>query len=244
MWERRVASPGAVLADERAREQPRTSLVVYGANAVAELLRSGEPVARLRCSRARAADEDAWRGWRARAGSRSRSSTARRSTGSRGRRTTRARSRRTRRSATRSSRSPRARPRQRARARRRPGPAQSRRASCAPPGRPGSGGVVLPARPERRHHPGGRRPPRPGYVFGLPIARVPNLVRAMEALKGAGCWTGRPRTPRAGRRSTPSTAAGRPALVVGGEGEGLRPLVRRTLRLRRSACRWRRASSR
>jgi 23S rRNA (guanosine2251-2'-O)-methyltransferase len=66
-----------------------------------------------------------------------------------------------------------------------------------------------------------------GGVFGLPIARVTNLVRAMEALKAAGFWlVGL--VPRGGtdlRELAPTT---RPALVAGGEGEGLRTLVQRT----------------
>jgi 23S rRNA (guanosine2251-2'-O)-methyltransferase len=66
-----------------------------------------------------------------------------------------------------------------------------------------------------------------GAVFGLAIARVPNLVRAMEGLKTAGFWT----VGLAGDARTSLwdlDVPQRPALVVGGEGEGLRPLVRRT----------------
>lgn len=66
-----------------------------------------------------------------------------------------------------------------------------------------------------------------GCLFGLSIARVTNLVRAMEELKDAGFWLvglvaagGQP------LYELPSVA--KPGLVVGGEGEGLRPLVRRT----------------
>jgi 23S rRNA (guanosine2251-2'-O)-methyltransferase len=66
-----------------------------------------------------------------------------------------------------------------------------------------------------------------GLCFGLRVARVPNLVRSLEMLKRAGFWLvglvardGEPLT-----RLRPPT---RPALVAGGEGEGLRPLVRRT----------------
>jgi 23S rRNA (guanosine2251-2'-O)-methyltransferase len=66
-----------------------------------------------------------------------------------------------------------------------------------------------------------------GTVFGLPVARVPNLVRAMRALKNLGFWL------------VAMVADGsaslyeldppdRVALVVGGEGGGLRQLVRRT----------------
>lgn len=66
-----------------------------------------------------------------------------------------------------------------------------------------------------------------GLLFGLPVTRVTNLVRAMESLKESGFWLVGLVT-RGGddlRRFTPPP---RPALVVGGEGEGLRPLVERT----------------
>src|SRR5919198_2318491 len=66
-----------------------------------------------------------------------------------------------------------------------------------------------------------------GTLFGLPIARVPNLVRAMEALKTAGYWLGG-LVRRGGVAPQDLPRPARPALVVGGEGEGLRPLVRRT----------------
>jgi 23S rRNA (guanosine2251-2'-O)-methyltransferase len=66
-----------------------------------------------------------------------------------------------------------------------------------------------------------------GCLFGLPIARVPNLVRAMESLKAAGYWlVGL--VPAAPKSLFGLPAIEKPALVVGGEGEGLRPLVRRT----------------
>ena len=65
-----------------------------------------------------------------------------------------------------------------------------------------------------------------GCLFGLRIARVPNLVRAMEAVKSVGYWlVGL--VPTAGRSLYGLPEIERPALVVGGEGEGLRPLVRR-----------------
>jgi 23S rRNA (guanosine2251-2'-O)-methyltransferase len=66
-----------------------------------------------------------------------------------------------------------------------------------------------------------------GNLFGLRIARVPNLVRAMETLKQAGYWM-------IGLAADSKTSVfdldvpNRPALVVGGEGDGLRQLVRRT----------------
>ena len=66
-----------------------------------------------------------------------------------------------------------------------------------------------------------------GQVFGLPITRVPNLVRSMEALREAGLWT----VGLAPRGGTPLYGFAPPdkvALVAGGEGDGLRTLVRRT----------------
>lgn len=66
-----------------------------------------------------------------------------------------------------------------------------------------------------------------GTVFALPMARVPNLVRAMASLKRAGFWL-------VGLAADAATSLWdldvprRPALVLGGEAEGLRPLVRRT----------------
>lgn len=90
----------------------------------------------------------------------------------------------------------------------------------------GVGGVVIP-----RDRSAGITPvvavASAGNLFGLRIARVPNLVRAMEQLKQAGFWL-------IGLAADAVTAVfdldvpTRPALVVGGEGEGLRSLVRRT----------------
>lgn len=66
-----------------------------------------------------------------------------------------------------------------------------------------------------------------GLLFGLPIVRVPNLVRAMGALKEGGYWLVA-LAPSEDRSLYSLTSIARPALVVGGEGEGVRPLVRRT----------------
>jgi 23S rRNA (guanosine2251-2'-O)-methyltransferase len=65
-----------------------------------------------------------------------------------------------------------------------------------------------------------------GCLFGVAIARVPNLVRAMEAVKSEGYWiVGLVHD--AARSLYELPAIEKPALVAGGEGEGLRPLVRR-----------------
>jgi len=89
----------------------------------------------------------------------------------------------------------------------------------------GVGGVVLP-----RDRSVGVTPvvaaASAGLLFGLPVAQVPNLVRAMEALKAAGFWlVGL--SPRGGSPLGHLELPARPALVVGGEGGGLRPLVLR-----------------
>src|SRR2546426_12262088 len=66
-----------------------------------------------------------------------------------------------------------------------------------------------------------------GLLFGLPVAQVPNLVRAMEVLKAAGFWlVGL--SPRGGTPLARLEPPARPALVAGGEGGGLRALVHRT----------------
>ena len=66
-----------------------------------------------------------------------------------------------------------------------------------------------------------------GALFGLRIARVTNVVRAMEGLKEKGFWlVGL--TPAGGRSIFDFPVPPRPALVVGGEGEGVRSLVRRS----------------
>jgi 23S rRNA (guanosine2251-2'-O)-methyltransferase len=66
-----------------------------------------------------------------------------------------------------------------------------------------------------------------GCLFGLRIARVPNLVRALEELKQMGSWP-IALVPRGGADVRDFAVPPRPVLVAGGEGGGLRPLVRRT----------------
>jgi 23S rRNA (guanosine2251-2'-O)-methyltransferase len=66
-----------------------------------------------------------------------------------------------------------------------------------------------------------------GFLFGLRVARVPNLVRAMEALRAAGFWL-IGLAPHGGTPIDQFETPSRPGIVVGGEGEGLRPLVLRT----------------
>src|SRR5262249_28961589 len=90
----------------------------------------------------------------------------------------------------------------------------------------GVGGVVLP-----RDRSVGVTPvvaaASAGLLFGLDIVQVPNLVRAIGALKEAGFWlVGL--VPEGGTPLDRFAPPARPALVAGGEGEGLRSLVARS----------------
>lgn len=65
-----------------------------------------------------------------------------------------------------------------------------------------------------------------GAVETIPVIQVTNLVQTLERLKQAGCWT----FGLAGEASKNIYQAdyrGNLALVVGSEGEGIRPLVRK-----------------
>jgi len=66
-----------------------------------------------------------------------------------------------------------------------------------------------------------------GALESIPVARAVNLVSALERLKAEGCWVVGA-TPD-GREEAWAADLARPlVLVLGGEGRGLRPLVRRT----------------
>ena len=65
-----------------------------------------------------------------------------------------------------------------------------------------------------------------GAVERLPVARVTNLARALESLKEAGLWTVA-LSADGDRPLGELDLQGPTALVLGSEGEGLRPLVRR-----------------
>ena len=72
-----------------------------------------------------------------------------------------------------------------------------------------------------------------GATETLPIAQVKNLVRAMEELKEAGVWLAAAVAP--GQQGEPpwhSDLTQPTGLVLGSEGRGLRPLVRKTCELR------------
>jgi 23S rRNA (guanosine2251-2'-O)-methyltransferase len=66
-----------------------------------------------------------------------------------------------------------------------------------------------------------------GAVLHLPVAQVPNLARAIEALKEAGFWACAA-TEHATDDVWHAPMGGRLALVMGSEGEGISRLVRET----------------
>jgi len=66
-----------------------------------------------------------------------------------------------------------------------------------------------------------------GMLFDRPVARVPNLVQALERLKEHGFWLVA-LVPHGGTPLPEHSVPERTVLVAGGEGDGLRPLVRRT----------------
>jgi 23S rRNA (guanosine2251-2'-O)-methyltransferase len=67
----------------------------------------------------------------------------------------------------------------------------------------------------------------------LPIALVPNLVRAMEELAQRGVWLVAAVAPGQGGQPPWAIDLTQPsAFVLGSEGKGLRPLVRKTCELR------------
>jgi len=65
-----------------------------------------------------------------------------------------------------------------------------------------------------------------GALEHLPVARVPNLARAMEELKGAGYWLVGLEG-RAEKSYTEADFTGAVGIVLGGEGKGLHELVRK-----------------
>jgi 23S rRNA (guanosine2251-2'-O)-methyltransferase len=88
----------------------------------------------------------------------------------------------------------------------------------------GANGLVI---PERRSAGLGDATARAsaGAVAHLPVARVTNLARAMEALKESGYWL-LGFDERAEKTYTEIDLTGPVALVLGGEGKGLHQLVR------------------
>ena len=66
-----------------------------------------------------------------------------------------------------------------------------------------------------------------GAVEHCPVARVTNLARTVEELKEAGIWTVAA-VPDGARELREVDLTAPTALVVGGEGQGIRPLVRKS----------------
>jgi 23S rRNA (guanosine2251-2'-O)-methyltransferase len=66
-----------------------------------------------------------------------------------------------------------------------------------------------------------------GAVEHLPIVQVTNLVRTIEDLKEAGVWSVAA-VPEGGQDLATVDLRGPTALVIGGEGQGVRPLVRKS----------------
>lgn len=87
-------------------------------------------------------------------------------------------------------------------------------------------GVIVP-----RHHAAGltgaAAKSAVGAVEHVPVARVGNLVQALEAMKQAGVWIAGA-VPEGGQAPWKVDLTSATCLVFGGEGEGLRPLVART----------------
>jgi 23S rRNA (guanosine2251-2'-O)-methyltransferase len=68
-----------------------------------------------------------------------------------------------------------------------------------------------------------------GALEYLPVARVGNLVQALERLKQEGCWiVGAMAEGGEAREPWTTDLRGAVALVLGSEGKGMRPLVART----------------
>ena len=94
----------------------------------------------------------------------------------------------------------------------------------------GATGAVIPERRAAQVNATVMRVSAGAAVF-LPVARVTNLVRALQQAKDAGFWVvgldaeGEALLPMAGRPEDPR-AGDRYGLVVGGEGEGMHRLVR------------------
>ena len=90
----------------------------------------------------------------------------------------------------------------------------------------GAHGVLLP-----RHHSAGLTGAAARSAVGavelVPVARAANLVQCLEAMKKTGVWVMGAVT-KGGRPPWDADLASGVCFVLGGEGEGLRPLVART----------------
>ncbi len=96
-----------------------------------------------------------------------------------------------------------------------------RAAECA-----GANAVVLPDRRSAGVNATVRKSSA-GATAYLPVARVANLAQAVRTLKKAGVWVYGAALDERARPYTEADLAGDVALVIGAEGEGLAPLVKR-----------------
>ena len=90
----------------------------------------------------------------------------------------------------------------------------------------GATGVILPAHGSARVTPAVSRASA-GAVEHLPVAVVPNLARYLSDIKGDDLWTYAADS-EGSLSMWDADLAGGTALVLGAEGKGVRPLVRRT----------------
>jgi len=91
----------------------------------------------------------------------------------------------------------------------------------------GASGVVVPAHGSARVTPVVCRSSA-GAVEHLPVAVVTNLARYLEEVKGGDLWIFGAAGDEGARSMWETDLSGGVALVLGAEGKGLRPLVRRT----------------
>jgi 23S rRNA (guanosine2251-2'-O)-methyltransferase len=91
----------------------------------------------------------------------------------------------------------------------------------------GATGVVVPAHGSAIVTPAVARASA-GAVEHLPIAVVTNLARYLEEVKGADLWVYGAASDGGARSMWETDLTGGVAIVLGAEGKGLRPLVRRT----------------
>jgi 23S rRNA (guanosine2251-2'-O)-methyltransferase len=91
----------------------------------------------------------------------------------------------------------------------------------------GASGVVVPAHGSARVT-GAVCRSSAGAVEHLPVAVVPNLARYLADVKSGDLWIAGAAADRAGTPMWEADLSGGIAFVLGAEGKGLRPLVRRT----------------
>jgi 23S rRNA (guanosine2251-2'-O)-methyltransferase len=96
-----------------------------------------------------------------------------------------------------------------------------RSAECA-----GATAVILPERRSAGVNPTVRKSSAGATAF-VPVARVANVAQAVRTLKKAGVWVYGAALDEGAKRYTETALDGDVALVIGAEGEGIAPLVKR-----------------